>query len=523
MQQAESLLMIGENDMKINILTVLIFSLIAQSIFAEQYANTDDIKVSKNNFAAIPERNINGTRTFTNSLGMAFVSVPGTTVLFSRFETRVKDFQAFVKATGYDATMFDIGKAFTEMKEAGILNKDFPMPPEKWEQAAITWTTPAFPQGPTHPVCYVDWNDAQAFCLWLTKKEQQERVIGSGEFYRLPRDWEWSVAIGLDEPRNGSPKEKEGRIKGVSPWGSNPVPPHRIGNLAGTELRKIKEFECDFLTMGIYGYTDDYIRTAPVGSFNPNQYGLFDMVGNVWEWCEDSYDGTDNSRIIRGCSWRKCPQRFLLSSGRFVARRTMRDEDHGFRVVLSDALSDKVSNTDKTLNSDSLKRLQSSRHKSHEVATNIKDPKSMGDIIEILAVIRENFISALLEGNGVAAQNEQREFAEYERCFPDLFDKGRQLYKLNLPVRQNSQSNQRFVGLFKTFVWDTIYEDALKVGLNNENIRAILDASPLEQKSLSTVQDTSESRLRKLKDLKEKELISDDEYWRKRKIILDEL
>ncbi|MCW5557391.1 MAG: SUMF1/EgtB/PvdO family nonheme iron enzyme, partial [Verrucomicrobiae bacterium] len=116
---------------------------------------------------------------FTNSLGMQFVPVPGTGVLFSVWETRVRDFRAFVEATGHDATgkMYSIG-------------------PDGWKLRGRTWKDPGFHQSPSHPVCGVSFGDATRFCEWLTGKERTAGVIGAGSRFRLPTDAEWSAAVG---------------------------------------------------------------------------------------------------------------------------------------------------------------------------------------------------------------------------------------------------------------------------------------------------------------------------------------
>jgi flagellar basal body-associated protein FliL len=92
---------------------------------------------------------------WVNSLGMKFVPVAGTQVLFSVWDTRVQDFETFVKITGYDATggMWSIGKSGTKQRGA-------------------TWKDPGFSRGSTHPVVGVSWNDSEEFYKWLTKRER---------------------------------------------------------------------------------------------------------------------------------------------------------------------------------------------------------------------------------------------------------------------------------------------------------------------------------------------------------------
>ena len=95
---------------------------------------------------------------WVNSLGMKFVPVAGTRVLFSVWDTRVQDFETFVKSTDYDATggMYSLGK--------------------RVEAARSDMNQPGFSQGATHPVVGVSWNDAKEFCKWLTKRE---RIAGN--------------------------------------------------------------------------------------------------------------------------------------------------------------------------------------------------------------------------------------------------------------------------------------------------------------------------------------------------------
>ena len=218
---------------------------------------------------------------WTNSLGMIFVPVPGTAVQFSIWDTRVQDYQAFVIATGR------------------------------------FWEKPGFEQGPTHPVAGVSWNDAKAFCVWLTDKERRAGILKPHEEYRLPMDLEWSTAVGLKNETGSTPKERDMQIKRVYPWGTQWPPPPGAGNYGKRPMQ-----------------VDGFEFTSPVGSFAANRLGLYDMGGNVWQWCEDWYDDTCTEHVMRGGSWGGTDARFLLSSCRrdFVDRRP---ERYGFRCVLA--------------------------------------------------------------------------------------------------------------------------------------------------------------------------------------------
>jgi formylglycine-generating enzyme required for sulfatase activity len=150
---------------------------------------------------------------FENSLGMRFVPVPGTQVLFSIWDTRVQDFEAFVAATGYDATV----------RMNSLRNGRF-------GPYGGSWASPGFAQGKTHPVCGVSWADAHSFCTWLTRKERTEHRLGADQACRLPTDAEWSAAAGLPRESGDTPEEKSKKIRGIYPWGTQWPPPRGSGN-----------------------------------------------------------------------------------------------------------------------------------------------------------------------------------------------------------------------------------------------------------------------------------------------------
>jgi formylglycine-generating enzyme required for sulfatase activity len=252
---------------------------------------------------------------WTNSLGVKFVPAGTEGVWFSVWDVRVKDFKAFVDATGYDATQ--------GMNSVG---------PDGWKQRGDSWKSPGFSQTDDCPVVGIDWNDAHAFCDWLTQKEQAAHLLASTQTYRLPTDAEWTRAVGLIESSEGTPASKNKKVKDVYPWGTQWPPPKGAGNYAGSEARDAK-WPANEQT--ISGYNDGYPRTSPVGSFPPNRYGLYDMGGNVDEWCEDMFDNDHGWRVVRGAGWGENHRDFMLSSSRISGPAGVRIDGSGFRVVIA--------------------------------------------------------------------------------------------------------------------------------------------------------------------------------------------
>ncbi|MEI7947928.1 MAG: SUMF1/EgtB/PvdO family nonheme iron enzyme [bacterium] len=250
-----------------------------------------------------------------NSLGMKFVPVKGTGALFCLWHTRVQDFSVFVKETGHDATasMYSLRADSVSVKARGG-----------------TWESPGFKQGPTHPVCGVNWEDAQAFCAWLTKKERADGRLTADQHYRLPTDVEWSVAVGLGSETGDTPKAKDSKINDVYPWGTQWLPPKNAGNYAGEEAKA----DLPGKARVISGYNDGYVHTSPVGIFAANTFGLFDMGGNLEQWCQDLYEPSQSNRVSRGSSWLEARPEYLLSSIRLPIHPSRRSDFYGFRCVL---------------------------------------------------------------------------------------------------------------------------------------------------------------------------------------------
>ena len=133
---------------------------------------------------------------------------------------------------------------------------DYPFDGELWARV--------YKYSPTdkHPMIFVSWYDAIAYAKWVGR--------------RLPTEEEWEFAA------------RGGLVGKEFPWGDDEAVAREYANFNGTD-----------------GKDKWDKQTAPVGSFKPNGYGLFDMAGNVYEWCQDWYDS--NQRVLRGGSWFNLP------------------------------------------------------------------------------------------------------------------------------------------------------------------------------------------------------------------------
>jgi len=166
---------------------------------------------------------------------------------------------------------------------------------------------------PDYPVVGVSWYDAIAYAEWAEK--------------RLPTEAEWEKAA------------RGGLVGKKYVWGDEWPPPNRAGNF---------DDEKSITNSVIEGYSDGYDRTSPVGSFKPNGYGLYDMVGNVWEWCADWYDseyypkspkanpkGPDSGqyKVYRGGAWSDSDPALRVAVRTHEKPETNACIDFGFRCV----------------------------------------------------------------------------------------------------------------------------------------------------------------------------------------------
>jgi formylglycine-generating enzyme required for sulfatase activity len=231
-------------------------------------------------------------------------------------EVTVGQFRQFVKEMDYK----------TQAEKEGGSYRHFP---NGWcnIDGDTNWRNPGFEQTDDHPVVCVSWNDAVAFCTWLSGKE--------GRKYRLPSEAEWEYCCRAKTTTRFGCGDDETRLKEFANLGDASLNQQWPDPLSGVAWSRV-------------AWNDRYPFTAPVGHFRANAFGLHDMHANVGEWCADWYDKNyyQNSpkqdppgpsagieRVARGGSWVVLPThsrstfRYNLPS---CSIHTV-----GFRIVLS--------------------------------------------------------------------------------------------------------------------------------------------------------------------------------------------
>jgi len=175
----------------------------------------------------------------------------------------------------------------------------------------------------SRPAIKVNWEDAQNYLRWLSRE--------TGTQYRLLTEAEWEYAA-----RAGTQTARY--------WGASEAEQCEYGNGADTVAHQ--EFPA-IDASNFASCSDGHVYSAPVGSFQPNAFGLYDMLGNVWEWTGDCWNGDHSGapangraresgdcsqRVLRGGSWSSIPGS-LSSAFRYGPSAAVRNVDLGFRVA----------------------------------------------------------------------------------------------------------------------------------------------------------------------------------------------
>jgi formylglycine-generating enzyme required for sulfatase activity/tetratricopeptide (TPR) repeat protein len=225
------------------------------------------------------------------------------------YEVTRGQFRRFVEATGYQ----------TDAEKSATGAMGYNEQTGQFEASRLySWRNTGYPQADDHPVVNVSWEDAKAFCEWLSRTE--------GKTYRLPSEAEWEYACRAGTTTRYWSGDREEDLLAVD-------------NVADAALKR------KFPSIDAARGEDGDLFTVPVGKRRANPWGLFDMHGNVTEWCADLYgatltggrdpDGPPNGsqRVQRGGSWSDGPRDCR------AARRPSRpphscNSSTGFRVVL---------------------------------------------------------------------------------------------------------------------------------------------------------------------------------------------
>jgi formylglycine-generating enzyme required for sulfatase activity len=211
-----------------------------------------------------------------------------------RFEVTRAEFGAFADATGFEP----VGRCRVWSDAKGRYDDD---DNRTWRRPGV----PARPQ-PRHPVSCISWEDAQLYVAWL----RQETSLP----YRLPSEAEWEYAA-----RAGS--------DALYPWGNSP---HQgCAYVNGYDIMTREAYPFAWTHMAC---RDGFPGVAPVGSLQPNAFGLFDMLGNVWEFAQDCATRSHTGRPKDGRAWvwaGGCARRIQRGGGWITSVARIRPGYHG--------------------------------------------------------------------------------------------------------------------------------------------------------------------------------------------------
>jgi formylglycine-generating enzyme required for sulfatase activity len=231
------------------------------------------------------------------------------------YPVTIGQFRQFVQGAGY--------KTEAEMDGQGGYGYNPTTRSFEGRKEAYTWRNVGWEQTDEHPVVNVTWNDSIAFCRWLSGRE--------GKTYELPTEAEWEYACRAGTVTRFYNGDKDERLKDIA-------------NIADSSLKAKLDPE-RYKNFNFQSWDDGHPFTAPVGSFRPNGWKLYDMHGNVWQWCADWYGnypeesskdpkGPDKAgqRVVRGGSWHFI-SRDCRAAKRYGGAPNYCDVNFGIRVA----------------------------------------------------------------------------------------------------------------------------------------------------------------------------------------------
>ena len=139
---------------------------------------------------------------------------------------------------------------------------------------------------------------------------------------------------GLGDEEGDGPGQRDANKRTIYAWGAKWPPPNAVANYADATAAALPGVTSERV---IPDYDDGFPHTSPVGSFSPNELGLFDISGNVQEWVSDDISATATSPlgVVRGAGWNTFIRENLLLGWRNPVPPTIRGSFYGFRIVLS--------------------------------------------------------------------------------------------------------------------------------------------------------------------------------------------
>lgn len=230
-------------------------------------------------------------------------------------EVTVGQFREFHKSTGYKSYAEKGGGVVGYRLGTDLSDNDgtYPVLFETDTTRRFGWGRPGFPQDASHPVTCVSWQDAEAFCKWLSSKEDRQ--------YALPTEAQWEHACRAGTTTRFFSGENEESLRTVANVRDQALTDQLSKDLPNLPNKYIRQHAPKLIEVcrgHVAPWSDGCPTTAPVGHFASNPFGLYDMHGNAAEWCQDWWDEkyykaspTDNPRgpeqgmlhVVRGGSW----------------------------------------------------------------------------------------------------------------------------------------------------------------------------------------------------------------------------